>query len=230
MGDAGFRAKCERMMDGIRRGGSTIVFVSHDMNAVMHICDRVLWLENGQVVEAGNARDVVLSYLDNTEKASMLMMKEPSLEPTLVSQPIKIDKVALMDKEGKETYEFEYTDDLEVQIHYSADENIGRAYFAVWVSTVSGECLFRADMRSDKEAPMKIKDKGVVKCKFNSVPLLPNIYMVGTAVISEDGVLLITATQPKKFRIKRIKYGEKIPEGVSVVSTPITFVPFEWER
>ena len=234
VGDAGFRGKCARMMDSIRKGGSTIVFVSHDMNAVMRICNKVLWLENGQIVEAGDPIDTVMSYLDNTEKASMLMMKEPSLEAASVgqpTQPIKIEDIVLVNEKGEESYEFEYKDDLGVQIHYSADEDIGRVYFIIMIGTASGECLFRADMCADKNEPMHVEKRGIVKCKFNAVPLLPNTYMVGIGALTEDEATpYLTRTWLKKFRIKRMKYGEITHEDAYLMFPPITVVPHEWEE
>jgi lipopolysaccharide transport system ATP-binding protein len=230
VGDAGFRGRCAKKMNDIKKEGTTVVFVSHDMNAVMHICDKVLWLENGHIVNAGEPRDIVLSYLDNVEKASMLMAREPFSDAISANTPIKIDKIILVDEEGRETYEFGYNDDLRVHIHYLADKNVSRAYFAVLVGTVSGECLFLAHMRSDGNAPIKVANKGVVKCKFNSVPLLPNTYMVGIAVIAEDGATpYIYTTWLKKFRIKRIKDEGMIPVGAGSQYPPFTFVPYEWE-
>jgi ABC-type polysaccharide/polyol phosphate transport system ATPase subunit len=62
VGDEAFQAKCfGRIWDFKRRGG-TIVFVSHDPNAVEQLCDRAILLEQGRVVERGAADEVVRAY------------------------------------------------------------------------------------------------------------------------------------------------------------------------
>jgi lipopolysaccharide transport system ATP-binding protein len=61
VGDGAFKQKCMRFLAEFRRHG-TVLFVSHDANAVMSLCDRVLWLEQGAVRAAGPARDVCRQY------------------------------------------------------------------------------------------------------------------------------------------------------------------------
>jgi lipopolysaccharide transport system ATP-binding protein len=228
VGDAGFRSRCATKMNDIKKGGTTIVFISHDMNSVMRICNRVLWLEKGGIVKAGDPNDVVLSYLDNMEKAILLKetLEIPGVrENTLLS----IDKITILNENSKENYELEYNDDLRVRIHYSRSEHITKAFFNVLIGTISGECLFRADMLKNNE-PMSLREKGVIEVKFKSVPLLPNGYMVGINVVAEDRAsALIPRTWLKKFRIIRKTKNNKIPEESFVQYPPVTFVPYEWE-
>jgi lipopolysaccharide transport system ATP-binding protein len=63
VGDVYFRQRCMRKVHELRARQVTIVFVSHSMNDVKAIGDRVLWLENGQVVEIGPPESVVSKYL-----------------------------------------------------------------------------------------------------------------------------------------------------------------------
>ena len=51
VGDAQFQKKCLGKMEDIAGHGRTILFVSHSMSAVQQLCDRVLWLEQGRMVE-----------------------------------------------------------------------------------------------------------------------------------------------------------------------------------
>lgn len=63
VGDAYFQQKCFRRMQEFKRSGKSILFVSHDGSAIKSLCDRALWLENGQVSMIGKPENVVTSYL-----------------------------------------------------------------------------------------------------------------------------------------------------------------------
>lgn len=58
VGDASFQEKSRAKMMSMMSGGTTVLFVSHDLAQVRSMCDRVLWLERGNVVKVG-AADVV---------------------------------------------------------------------------------------------------------------------------------------------------------------------------
>ena len=63
VGDAGFQKKCLNTMEGLRNGGRTVIFVSHNMGAVESLCPRAIWIEQGQVRMDGDSRDVVHAYM-----------------------------------------------------------------------------------------------------------------------------------------------------------------------
>jgi lipopolysaccharide transport system ATP-binding protein len=63
VGDAEFQRKCLQRMDGVARGGRTVLFVSHNLNAVERLCPRSLLLEHGRVVTIGPTVGVVDRYL-----------------------------------------------------------------------------------------------------------------------------------------------------------------------
>ncbi|KZE29117.1 hypothetical protein AVW15_04740 [Chelatococcus daeguensis] len=64
VGDAEFQKKCLGKMKDISSSGRTVLFVSHNLNSVMQLCSRVIWLEQGQVREdSRSVRDVCGRYL-----------------------------------------------------------------------------------------------------------------------------------------------------------------------
>jgi ABC-2 type transport system ATP-binding protein len=63
VGDVSFQAKCIERMNNFRDQGTTIVFVSHDMNVIGSFCERAIWIDYGQVQAIGNAEDVVQDYV-----------------------------------------------------------------------------------------------------------------------------------------------------------------------
>ena len=62
VGDQSFQEKCFASFEGMRSEGKTIVFVSHDLEAVASFCDRALFLRNGLVEAIGPAADIVAEY------------------------------------------------------------------------------------------------------------------------------------------------------------------------
>ncbi|KQC15191.1 MAG: ATP-binding protein [Methanosaeta sp. SDB] len=63
VGDAPFQKKCAKKIDEIRRAGKTIVFVSHALGTVRDLCERCLFLGEGQVVMMGDTEEVVSGYM-----------------------------------------------------------------------------------------------------------------------------------------------------------------------
>ena len=62
VGDVFFQAKCYHRMDELRRNGTTILMVTHDLGSVMKYCDRVILLNKGEKVSEGLPGDMVDLY------------------------------------------------------------------------------------------------------------------------------------------------------------------------
>lgn len=61
-GDKAFQAKCEKRMQELLQGGTTLLFVSHSSAAVKRMCQKALWLDAGAMMMAGDAEEVVQAY------------------------------------------------------------------------------------------------------------------------------------------------------------------------
>jgi ABC-type polysaccharide/polyol phosphate transport system ATPase subunit len=62
VGDAAFQQKSLKRIHQFRNQGTTILFVSHDLDTVETMCNRVIWLDHGGVKASGPAKEVVQSY------------------------------------------------------------------------------------------------------------------------------------------------------------------------
>lgn len=100
VGDAFYQQRCLRKMRELRDLGTTIVLVSHDPSAVISLCDRALWLEQGRVQTSGDPKDVLRQYLaarytdDCDLHAGMapvasLVEVEAEAEPIRAARPIE---------------------------------------------------------------------------------------------------------------------------------------------
>lgn len=63
VGDAAFQRKCFEHFRQLKRNGTTIVFVTHDMNSVREFCDRAILLEDSRLVAESSAEDIAERYL-----------------------------------------------------------------------------------------------------------------------------------------------------------------------
>ena len=62
VGDAEFKERADARIRQILAASSTLIFVSHSMNAIHDICDRVLWLDHGQLIADGPTLPVIRAY------------------------------------------------------------------------------------------------------------------------------------------------------------------------
>jgi lipopolysaccharide transport system ATP-binding protein len=63
VGDVGFQRKCLAKMRDVGHSGRTVLFVSHDMQAISRLCSRVLWFKDGEIVRDGETRAVISDYI-----------------------------------------------------------------------------------------------------------------------------------------------------------------------
>ncbi len=63
VGDAGFQRKCLGKMGEVAKTGRTVLFVSHNIQAIQAMCQQCIWLDAGQVKMAGPASDVISRYV-----------------------------------------------------------------------------------------------------------------------------------------------------------------------
>ena len=62
VGDINFQKKCLGKMGDVARAGRTVVLVSHQMNQMRRLCDRVVWVDGGAIRMVGAAHEVVSAY------------------------------------------------------------------------------------------------------------------------------------------------------------------------
>lgn len=72
VGDIDFQQKCYDSFKNFKKNGRTILFVSHDLNAIERFCDRVILLEQGRVVNQGEARKVLYTYKTKVSKVERM--------------------------------------------------------------------------------------------------------------------------------------------------------------
>jgi lipopolysaccharide transport system ATP-binding protein len=62
VGDTAFQKKCLGKMSDVAKGGRTIIFVSHQLSQVRRLCERVIWLDAGEIRQEGPTIEVIPAY------------------------------------------------------------------------------------------------------------------------------------------------------------------------
>ena len=101
VGDAYFQQKCMRKIQEFRADGGSIIFVSHDMNAVKTLCDRAIMLDQGRMIDYGEPKEVVDFY------QNMVLKKMHQGDVPVQVQVKKVEKEHMTNKSGILTGEVE---------------------------------------------------------------------------------------------------------------------------
>ncbi|URW82381.1 ABC transporter ATP-binding protein [Alcaligenes sp. DN25] len=142
VGDARFVAKCMRRINEIRDAGTTIIFVSHDISSIRSLCDRVLWLDKGRLIDIGEVFPITSRYMEymfkedediETVSAPELLEDAPrDDEEGLDDRPSShwgsnigiIKYAAVQDKNGKKVDLISWGQDIRVEVRYQLTPGI----------------------------------------------------------------------------------------------------------
>jgi lipopolysaccharide transport system ATP-binding protein len=223
VGDIAFQKKCLGKMGSIAQGGRTVLFVSHNVEAVQKLCNRCVWLKDGRVHKDGKADEIVEAYFNNVSSGQTLSCSNPDYGLT-------IHKVALRNDRGQESYQFRPGDDLVVEISYDALKRIEKPILAIGVLGVKGAC-FTSNMLLDGHRPDFLEGSGQITCTFKSIPLLPQNYTVKMIVRSANVKDFIVEYQEvAAFKVvgNLAEYGYKGDFLTYACNSTPVVVPYEW--
>ncbi|NAS29817.1 ATP-binding cassette domain-containing protein [Flavobacteriaceae bacterium R38] len=117
VGDAEFQKKAIGKMQDISKGeGRTVIFVSHDMDAMLKLTKRCILLENGRVKENGATGKVVSKYLSDqsVEKSTLQWEKEDAPG----NQFAKLLKVSVLSDDNSVKFNFDLTEKVFIEFEY----------------------------------------------------------------------------------------------------------------
>ena len=80
VGDYQFRKKCNERMEEMLSGGTTLLYVSHNIDSVKKLCTHALWLDHGDVIMSGNAQEVCDAYSTRQEQIFKVERKEKEVK------------------------------------------------------------------------------------------------------------------------------------------------------
>lgn len=122
VGDAHFSQKCIKKLKEVKEFGKSIIFVSHDLNSLKLLCDRIILLKSGEIVEEGNPQDVMDKYNYFISQVSKINEEIKKLENDYGTKEVEIVKFSIK-KDGKDTLVFCSGDNVSFEIEIYSNEN-----------------------------------------------------------------------------------------------------------
>ena len=141
VGDAEFQKKCMgKMKDVSTQKGRTIIFVSHNMQAITSLCTKTIWLQKGSVLANGEAKTVVNNYMSHLQRKLWKQQWQQTNAPG--SGPIKIRSVELLPQLTDPYAPVDIRTPLTVKFRfYNAEKGIN-LMTGLHLFTLAGECIF----------------------------------------------------------------------------------------
>lgn len=156
VGDGPFQRKCLGKMGEISRAGRTVIFVSHNMSAVEALCNRVLWLVDGELVEQAETEKVVSDYVSTSVSVSVeKVWDEPSAAPG--NEMIKLHSAKLRSLAPRDSGEISIDAPIELQFEFWNYQPGAKLLFNIHLSTVLGVHVFSAT------SGLKPRPRGLVR-------------------------------------------------------------------
>ncbi len=148
VGDADFQKKCLNKLGDAAKTGRTILFVSHNMNSIRTLCNRVICVKDGEIVGDGDPNQVIGEYL----KKFTLDESSWSADDDNEKEWKHLARVSIKSSSGEITNTVGYDETARVEITYMAPEEKDHIV-ALRITDLMGNVIFtswESDFISDK--------------------------------------------------------------------------------
>ncbi len=220
VGDAEFQRKCLRKMESVSRNGRTILFVSHNMDALQSLCQQGLWLSGGKIKFAGSSAETVSRYLEHA--VGNTAAKEARHRP---DKGVWINRISIENTVSENTtHEIAADKPVIVKLHVRAEKEwLGRPQIVagIGIDSSDGRRLLSCSSLWISRTFSLDTSEMVFACRIPQLPLIAGTYFV-SAVISEGshtfdflehGVAFRVAQQGHSYGLGREKiHGEIFTE------------------
>jgi lipopolysaccharide transport system ATP-binding protein len=177
VGDAGFQRKCLNAMEGLRTGGRTVLFVSHNMAAVENLCTRCLWIDSGQVRMDGSPREVIEAYMNTFGNARETMADLRSVQNRRGTGEIRYTGMEYISSSGEPVTVVRSGDAFTIRFHYHSEKPIVFPSFGLRMYTEMGALVTdTSTWHHAIEIPVVPPGDGYLDLQIEFLNLLPARY------------------------------------------------------
>lgn len=186
VGDAAFQKKCLGKMGDVAKEGRTVLFVSHNMAAIVNLCDRCILLDNGQIHSAGIPNDVVNNYLcasrqdfvQTPGEYNLADRKNPYLQDKLIVQ-----KIQLLNSQGIPQDTFQMGQEITIIVDVEGMSDYRDAWIGIifkarddqWLAGISTGMTC-----SHVDQPRHKREKAILN--IPQLPFTPGSYWIGISI------------------------------------------------
>jgi len=184
VGDEAFQKKCLDTLAAHKAAGKTIILVSHDLAKVQEVCDRCIYVSQGEIQQDGVPANVIRQYRFDVGSGQS---DGPKLQAEL-GQHAEILDVIFRCKDGRECSEFQTGDDLLIEVRYWAHRRIEKPVFIVDIDGRKSAHVTAMSTRTEGIVIDSIEGKSSIFCRVPNLTLNDGIYSVNVELDnSEDG-------------------------------------------
>jgi ABC-type polysaccharide/polyol phosphate transport system ATPase subunit len=196
VGDLKFQKKSLGKMDEVSRTqGRTVLFVSHNMDAVLRLCSRALLLESGSVFAIGDAKAIVATVFQGQPSSTSLVDLSSKTRPSHTPGGARLAKVC--PAAAGESWSFPFGQPLSLDLSIDAQTNVSQIeiFIAVYSASGSGVASWRSKC-SDVELSVR-PGMNTFRMEFQHIRLFPGLYSLSFGLRDDqDGVdFLLEAVQ-----------------------------------
>lgn len=187
VGDAHFAAKCTKALKQRKEQNMSIIYVSHDLNSLKLLCDRVILLHHGEVVQEGNPEAVMNSYYflisKLNDEAQEIKINDLS-ENSFGSFEIEIKKVLIFGEKSKSQI-ISSGEDSTIQIYLKSSAKFDNITIGIHIRDRFGQDIYGTNTYYQK-VDISLEE-GEYMCSFE-MPLNIGVgkYSLGCAVHTGD--------------------------------------------
>lgn len=181
VGDEAFQRKCNERLSQLRNAGVTIVVVSHSLGTVRNICDRVAWLEHGDLRGVGDTAEIIDRYLGEVE---VDRGTPPAEGARWGSGEALIDSLQIIDRAGQPVQRFSTGDSVAFRLNFSTAGTtpIEDPMFGVAIHTADGMPVTGPNTRQAGVHIDSISGSGHIDLQVDRCLLLPGTYDLTAAL------------------------------------------------
>ncbi|NWG32938.1 MAG: ABC transporter ATP-binding protein [Chloroflexi bacterium] len=169
VGDADFQKKCLGKMGDVAQQGRTVLFVSHNMSAILRLTQEAIVLKKGQLIKRAPTPEAVDFYLSSGQAESGQRIWEAEEVPA-ASQPFRPLAIRIKDRSGNVVDTIRSTEPLTVEWEYQLDAPITALRVGIYLSTMRGEYVFTSfdtdDARQYEQFGARAAGRYISRCEI----------------------------------------------------------------
>jgi lipopolysaccharide transport system ATP-binding protein len=207
VGDQAFQERCLSKVEELGQQGLTVLFVSHDMDAIMRICNRVMWLHQGAVRRLGDPEEVVDEYQNAIWSQADIAQSERGRRSNRLAE---ILSVRLVSSAGKDIGGAPISEDVYIKTRFRIIKPSMSVKCALDLST-KGTLVFRTSDTEARPLPEPGTYEALAKIPRDLLAELPYIATV-SCIFKRDG-------EPKEYplvvynALQFLVYGTDAPDA-----------------
>ena len=230
VGDEAFAHQCLRRIEELLASGKTVLMVSHSLDLIEDICDRVLWLDNGKQKMLGEPRRVVDAYrlavaedegrAHREAKDARERELEGGSEEEQATEPerwgsraAEIHGARMLNAADEERYHFESGEKVVFEIEASARRELDDFVFGVGVFTPRDIECWGTNTDLAGFEPQSFQGRTVVRLECPRLELAAGEYTVDLAVHAKDGA-------PYDYHRRHLSFSITAPNASAGVYRP----------